>query len=112
MRAVPQTLARVISMLHEVAAWVDEIKPIEQPMRYGNRAFRAWHSRLVEKSEGLLRGVLGDAFVGAEVELSPYLCEAFGNPTRIDYGTGHETSFVVLLCELARASVPAQIRLA
>ena len=28
-----------------------------------------------------------------------YLCESFGNSTRIDYGTGHETNFLCfLLC--------------
>ena len=27
-----------------------------------------------------------------------YLCESFGNATRIDYGTGHETNFLAFLC--------------
>jgi serine/threonine-protein phosphatase 2A activator len=27
-----------------------------------------------------------------------YLTEGFGNPTRIDYGTGHEMSFIMLMC--------------
>lgn len=27
-----------------------------------------------------------------------YLCESFGNATRIDYGTGHETNFIAFLC--------------
>lgn len=35
----------------------------------------------------------------ATVELVPYLLASFGHPGRIDYGTGHETSFVVWLCE-------------
>lgn len=35
----------------------------------------------------------------AAVELVPYLLVSFGHPSRIDYGTGHETSFVVWLCE-------------
>jgi len=31
--------------------------------------------------------------------LVPYFCESFGNPTRVDYGTGHEAMFVCfLLC--------------
>lgn len=34
------------------------------------------------------------------MELVPYLLVSFGHPSRIDYGTGHETSFVVWLCEL------------
>ena len=32
------------------------------------------------------------------VELAGYLEESFGNPVRIDYGTGHETTFIVFLC--------------
>ena len=28
---------------------------------------------------------------------STYLCASFGNETRIDYGTGHEKNFVVVL---------------
>ena len=34
------------------------------------------------------------------MELGPYLCDAFGNATRIDYGTGHETAFAQWLCAL------------
>ena len=33
------------------------------------------------------------------VELSGYLEESFGNPTRIDYGTGHETTFIIFICD-------------
>ena len=35
------------------------------------------------------------------MELAPYLIESFGNPTRIDYGTGHETNFMAFLYCLA-----------
>lgn len=38
---------------------------------------------------------------GAAVELLPYWLDSFGNPTRIDYGTGHETTFVAFLYCLA-----------
>jgi len=37
----------------------------------------------------------------AAVELLPYWLDSFGNPTRIDYGTGHETTFVAFLYCLA-----------
>jgi len=30
----------------------------------------------------------------AAVELAPYFWDSLGNSTRIDYGTGHETTFV------------------
>lgn len=38
---------------------------------------------------------------GAALELLPYWLDSFGNPTRIDYGTGHETTFVAFLYCLA-----------
>jgi serine/threonine-protein phosphatase 2A activator len=34
----------------------------------------------------------------ALAELAPYLCQSFGNGTRMDYGSGHELYFVVFLC--------------
>ena len=33
----------------------------------------------------------------AATELASYLADSFGNASRIDYGTGHETTFVALL---------------
>jgi serine/threonine-protein phosphatase 2A activator len=36
----------------------------------------------------------------AAAELAPYLVDSFGNRTRIDYGTGHEMTFVMFVCGL------------
>ena len=33
-------------------------------------------------------------------EIQVYMIESFGNPTRIDYGTGHEMNFVMFLSTL------------
>ena len=41
--------------------------------------------------------ILPPELAGAAVELSPYFCDSWGNSTRIDYGTGHETTFVAWL---------------
>ncbi len=38
-------------------------------------------------------------------ELSGYLVDSFGNCTRIDYGTGHETTFAALLMCLAKLGI-------
>lgn len=38
----------------------------------------------------------------AAEELSAYWADSFGNSTRIDYGTGHETTFAALLFCLAK----------
>ncbi len=75
--------------------------------RYGNPAFRTWSARLAELAPALLAALLPPplAAAGAAAELLPYLLDSFGNATRIDYGTGHETCFVALLYCLARLGV-------
>lgn len=91
---LPQAAHALVESLHAMGRWIDEIPPIQQPMRYGNKAFRSWHARLVREAPHVCERVAGAA---AAVELAPYLTECFGNATRIDYGTGHETTFVVFL---------------
>lgn len=50
---------------------------------------------------------------GAAVELLSYWLDSFGNPTRIDYGTGHETTFVAFLyCAAALGLVTEEDRAA
>jgi serine/threonine-protein phosphatase 2A activator len=46
----------------------------------------------------LLQEALPGRFHQAIPEIMVYLTEGFGNPTRIDYGTGHEMSFIMLMC--------------
>lgn len=41
-------------------------------------------------------------------ELSTYIVDSFGNPTRIDYGTGHELSFCMFLCGLYKVNILKQ----
>eukprot|EP00899_Mesostigma_viride_P019286 jgi/Mesvir1/27359/Mv07169-RA.2 len=97
----------VISMLDELEAWVDEIPPATQAMRYGNTAFREWHRRLVANAGRLLVELLPSEgnVRAAALELAPYMVDSFGNSVRIDYGTGHETTFVALLYCLAKLGV-------
>eukprot|EP00812_Abedinium_dasypus_P005420 NODE_1678_length_1086_cov_286.432590.p1 GENE.NODE_1678_length_1086_cov_286.432590~~NODE_1678_length_1086_cov_286.432590.p1 ORF type:complete len:331 (+),score=92.69 NODE_1678_length_1086_cov_286.432590:3-995(+) len=95
------------AMLDELERWIDDFPPIQQPMRFGNKAFRLWHARLVERAKDLMLTVLQklpsplpvdlEAFAS---ELSCYLCGAFGDERRIDYGTGHEASFFAVLFAL------------
>lgn len=34
-------------MLETMDGWIKDIPPIQQPMRYGNKAYRIWNDRLV-----------------------------------------------------------------
>lgn len=58
---------------------------------------------LASSEEFMIR--IGDAAAAATIELAPYFSDSFGNYSRIDYGTGHETNFMAWLYCLARLGV-------
>ncbi|CBZ51737.1 putative phosphotyrosyl phosphatase activator [Neospora caninum Liverpool] len=170
----------LLEILATLKAWVGEIPPIEQPMRFGNRAFRTWMGRLNERCKSLLEPLVpSDPFpppaslsigpipeqeelpslspstsspdsyspgnstcmqeapaMAAKMrgeeeteetdkektaegnekkrirealldELTDYFSHAFGDPQRIDYGTGHEVSFALFLFVLFESKILA-----
>lgn len=112
------TIASIVQMLNEFDEWITQIPPTEQPQRFGNKSFREWHERLQQVNiyyfyiaifkiywfiifqNGIaeLQKVLPEKLHRAVPEIVQYLYEGFGNPTRIDYGTGHEMAFLMFLC--------------
>ncbi|KRZ10465.1 Serine/threonine-protein phosphatase 2A activator [Trichinella zimbabwensis] len=90
-----KAILEIMKILH---TWIDEIPLAPETARFGNKAFRVWHTRLEENAEILI----GQYILNKPLlvnELKPYLTNSFGNSTRIDYGTGHEVSFLMfLLC--------------
>ena len=67
-------------------------------------ACRTWNAKLCQASDDLTAQILTPKFKHAVLELSPYFQESFGNATRLDYGTGHETTFIAFLYCLAALS--------
>ncbi|KAK9828967.1 hypothetical protein WJX72_003113 [[Myrmecia] bisecta] len=92
----------LVDVLDTLWGWVDEVPPRQQSLRYGNPAYRDWFARVADHAVELLQRVLPPDLAPMAAELAPYLTDSFGNVTRIDYGTGHETTFVALLFCLAR----------
>ncbi|KRZ36604.1 Serine/threonine-protein phosphatase 2A activator [Trichinella pseudospiralis] len=90
-----KAILEILKILH---SWIDEIPLAPETARFGNKAFRVWQARLEENAEILI----GQYILNKPLlvnELKPYLTNSFGNSTRIDYGTGHEVSFLMfLLC--------------
>jgi len=101
-------------LLGELERWIDDFPPLAQPMRFGNKAFRQWHARLVERGEELLVAAFRRAPAAADhaeelaAELVYYLHGSFGDERRIDYGTGHETAFFAILFALGARGVLAK----
>jgi len=127
---LPPAMACLHGSLQEMALWVDDLPPETgnpSGIRFGNPAFRAWHKRLVERSDAIITTILqsrdndeltpelacqrgrdaasgvtrpkGDSSVR---QVSPYFHDSFGHPIRLDYGTGHESSFLVFLLILSK----------
>ncbi|KAI6212985.1 hypothetical protein M3Y94_00095200 [Aphelenchoides besseyi] len=91
---------KLINFLDVLESWIDEIPLMDMgEQRYGNKAFAKWHEKLVEQLDILVPKLLSEETKEATIELIPYLRDSFGNPTRVDYGSGHEAAFMVfLLC--------------
>ncbi|CAK7223260.1 Serine/threonine-protein phosphatase 2A activator 2 [Sporothrix curviconia] len=114
-RALSPTVVALMSILDEVEALVYANPPDDTGgSRFGNKRFRGFVDQVRQRAPQWHKEKLGlaggdekdsgdekekDATVSAIDEASAYLCQAFGNRARIDYGSGHELHFVVwLLC--------------
>ncbi|XP_065069600.1 serine/threonine-protein phosphatase 2A activator-like [Rhopilema esculentum] len=102
---VSEPVLKISAVLGMLDTWIDEIPPVEQPQRFGNKAFRDWLSKLNECAEDILSPILNDKYTGAVSELKSYFCDGFGNITRIDYGTGHEAAFCAFMCCLYKLRI-------
>ena len=76
--AIDGIIEKVVTFLHQLHAMIDEIPPLKQPMRFGNKAFRTFHTRLCEESLVFLQQLLPAHQQEASVELAAYLCTSFG----------------------------------
>lgn len=94
------------NLLDSISEWIDEIPPIEQPMRFGNRAFRILMDKLIASSDEKLAALSSmPGFEKSIPEIKVYWEESFGHYERIDYGTGHELNFVAFLFCLFKMGV-------
>ncbi|XP_057478172.1 uncharacterized protein LOC130765697 [Actinidia eriantha] len=96
------TVSAIVSILLTLIQFVDEIPPVAQSSRYGNYSYRTWHSRMIADAESFMFRFLLQDMESATVEIIPYFADSFGNASRIDYGTGHETNFAAWLYCIAR----------
>lgn len=98
-------------MVTKLELMIDEVPPDPGPRRFGNMSFRKWYQIVEERVDELLdmhvpeqvlkfgdegRKSEEDAVTPKE-ELKKYLLGSFGSAQRLDYGTGHELSFLAFL---------------
>jgi len=102
-----EPVRRIQELLQRIDAFIEEAPPDTGPRRFGNIAFRKWYEILEERVPNLLKEYLPAEvlrFGGSSTdevsvldELTPYLLGGFGSAQRLDYGTGHELSFLAFL---------------
>ncbi|KGL83665.1 Serine/threonine-protein phosphatase 2A activator, partial [Tinamus guttatus] len=100
-----EPIEKLVALLNTLDRWIDETPPVDQPSRFGNKAFRTWYSKLDQEAEKLVATVIPKHLADAAPEVALYLKESVGNSTRIDYGTGHEAAFAAFLCCLCKIGV-------
>ena len=54
----PERIAPFVAYLTKLDLWLDEVPPIEQPMRFGNKAFRTWLDRVTAAADEDLATIL------------------------------------------------------
>ncbi|KAF2278730.1 Phosphotyrosyl phosphatase activator [Westerdykella ornata] len=92
------TIRKILRLLQEVEQILHANPPEDTGSRFGNPIFRTFLDAVVSSLPGWHRefGLDDDAQID---EISTYLAHAFGNRSRIDYGSGHELNFLLwLLC--------------
>lgn len=96
------------SLISDLSSLIEKAPPDTGPRRFGNVAFRTWFKLAEETAEGLCEKHLGRVLdqirqddsqkkTALKEELKVYLLGSFGSAQRLDYGTGHELSFLAFL---------------
>ena len=98
-------VTRLRQLLDKLGKIIDDVPPESGPRRFGNASFRKWSETVASQAPALLQLYLPSDLLArhsatevmARTELESYLLGGFGSPQRLDYGTGHELSFLAFL---------------
>ncbi|EEP76445.1 conserved hypothetical protein [Uncinocarpus reesii 1704] len=102
-----EPVRRLQVLLSKLESIIDEVPPDPGPRRFGNISFRKWCQEMESRAEAMMdeclpaeilqQGVQAPETVTAKTELMAYFTGGFGSSQRLDYGTGHELSFLAFL---------------
>ncbi|KKY14176.1 putative serine threonine-protein phosphatase 2a activator 1 [Diplodia seriata] len=102
-----EPVLRLKALMEKLEAIMDEAPPDPGPRRFGNISFRKWYEIVESRLPKLLDDAISSDILSrqkpqgnaasAKAELQAYLVGSFGSVQRLDYGTGHELSFLAFL---------------
>lgn len=105
--AFQDNVGHLLSVLRDLEQTIDDTPPVSGPTRFGNIAFRTWHEK-VEHVLNLLTNLRPPSGLSIDdflIEARYYLANSFGSKIRIDYGTGHELSYLAFIGALIRYDI-------
>jgi serine/threonine-protein phosphatase 2A activator len=99
------TVVGLQALLKKLEKTIEEAPPDPGPRRFGNISFRRWCEIVESRVDDLLKEHLPESIlkfshstdVTALDELRSYFLGSFGSAQRLDYGTGHELSFLAFI---------------
>lgn len=91
---------QIVANLDRMNDWIDQIPLQTSPQRFGNKAFRDWTQRMEQDVESTQKEIVPTQFHPILPELIHHFRTSFGSAPRLDYGTGHELSFLAYLLVL------------
>ncbi|EFE31092.1 uncharacterized protein ARB_01960 [Trichophyton benhamiae CBS 112371] len=113
-----EPVRRLQLLLSKLESLIDEVAPDTGPRRFGNISFRKWCEEMESRAASIMDECLPpeilqqkseeEETVTAKEELMAYLTGSFGSSQRLDYGTGHELSFLAFLACLWKLNGFAQ----
>ena len=100
-----QSVQNLRNLLSDLTNLIEKAPPDTGPRRFGNVAFKTWFKLVEDSVDAMLQTHLVDVFssfnddqkTSLQKELSFYLIASLGSSQRLDYGTGHELSFLAFL---------------
>ena len=103
--AFSETVSNLRTLVSDLSNLIAQAPPDTGPRRFGNVAFRTWFKLAEESADHLCESHIGhilekydpDQRLALKDELKVYLVGSFGSAQRLDYGTGHELSFLAFL---------------
>ena len=113
-----EPVRRLQLLLSKLESLIDEVAPDTGPRRFWNISFRKWCEEMESRAASIMDECLPPEIlqqkseegetVTAREELMSYLTGSFGSSQRLDYGTGHELSFLAFLACLWKLNGFAQ----
>lgn len=100
-----QSVQNLQSLIADLSNLMEKAPPDTGPRRFGNVAFKTWFKLVEENADEVLDQHLSnvyeklgdDAKLQLREEMKFYLLGSLGSAQRLDYGTGHELSFLAFL---------------